>query len=60
MPCHVILSLETVYVKSVFGFICLSLDNDVMATLKRCVKLFPLIFILKNIRKNATKKGSEN
>ena len=39
----------------------LSLDSDVMATLKRCVKLFSLIFILKNIRKmREKKKVSEN
>ena len=45
--CYV-LPPHTVYtVLRQFEFFILSLENDVMATSKRCVKLFSLIFILK-------------
>ena len=39
--------IKTLYILRQFEFFILSLENDVMATSKRCAKLFSLIFILK-------------
>ena len=51
-PFHEIetLTRQFIHILSQFLVLSLSLDNDVMLTSKRCVKLFSLVFILKNFQ----------